>query len=251
MNKKAFQIIALMFFISLLTCCTYNPFIPNSNNTGSPIAAALGAGAGVGTVAIFDGPKPLYPILGISGGMLGYYLSSLRHQSGGILRAGGNVYTVGNYLGIYIPSDQLFEPNTDEFLPRARPILDSAVEVLERYPSNSIIISGSTSGFFHARWEQRLSERRARKVSAYLWNAGVNNFKDPGVNLRKLTYVGYGDYFPISQNITNKGIRTNSRIQIVAYPASCYITGHPQKVAQYNPNSLSEDEIAAQFCPDC
>jgi hypothetical protein len=46
----------------------------------------------------------------------------------------------------------------------------------------------------------------------------VNNFKKASNDTRQLTYVGYGNYFPIANNITAKGIQSNSRIQITAYP---------------------------------
>ena len=35
---------------------------------------------------------------------------------------------------------------------------------------------------------------------------------------RQLIYVGYGSYFPIANNLHLKSIRSNSRIQITAYP---------------------------------
>ena len=124
------------------------------------------------------------------------------------MQSGGQVDTVGQRVGIYIPSDERFEPNSAEFTPQAEPILDSAAAVLQRYPDNNIMISGNTSGFGQSRWERQLSLKRAQKVSARLWNDGINNFKDPSNDMRKLNYVGYGDYFPISSgNYTNTQIR--------------------------------------------
>lgn len=184
---------ALIFSLTSLTSCSYNPFTANSYQTGDPIGAVAGAAVGVGAMAALHAPKPLLIAAGIGGGALGYYMTTLRYDSGGVMQGGGQVYKVGQFVGIYIPSDKLFEPNTDEFLPQAGPILDSAAIVLQRYPDNNILISGNTSGFARPRWEQKLSERRAQKVSAYLWNAGVNSFKEPGYDLRKLNYVGYGE----------------------------------------------------------
>ena len=203
-----------------LTGCTYNPFLLNNHTTGNPLAAGIGAGVGAGTVALLGGSKAMMLAGGLVGGAIGYYATTLRYASGGVLQAGGKVYKIGDYLGIYIPTDNVFEPNTADFLPQAKPILDSAAAILKRYPDHSIIISGNTSGFYHARWEQSLSEKRAQRVAAYLWNAGINH-NNPHIKFYKLNYIGHGDYFPIAKSLHNTGIRENSRIQITSYPSDC------------------------------
>lgn len=199
--------------------CSFNPFSTNNHTTGDPVGVVIGAGAGAGAMSLLTNYKPLMILGGIGGGMLGYYVTTLRYDAGGIIRGCGKVYKVGDYVGIYIPTDNLFEENSADFLPQACPILQSAAAVLQRYPNNNILISGNTSGFSRSRWERKLSEKRAQKVSAYLWNHGIGAFKKCSNNLRKLNYVGYGNYFPISSDLTNCGIRQNSRIQITSYPS--------------------------------
>jgi hypothetical protein len=224
---KSICIFTLCLLVNLLMLagCTFNPFAPRESNiTGSPITALVGAGTAAGAVKLIagGGSKPwLYPWIigtGLVGGAFGYYVSTLRHDAGAILRYGGQVYKVGDFVGIYVPTDCLFESNTAEFLPKARAILDSVATVLLRYPNNNIHISGNTSGFDCPEWEIFLSEKRAERVAAFLFQAGIYD----GSGL-KLTYTGYGDYFPISSNLTNNGIRQNSRIQIVSYPSSCQL----------------------------
>ncbi len=241
-------------FILALTLpmgCAYNPLAPNNHLTGSPVNAAIGAGAGAGSVALINGPKPLIPLVGLGGGMLGYYVTTLRYASGGIIRGGGQVYQVGDMIGIVLPSDELFEPNTCEFLPRAYPVLESVVNVLERYPRHNIMISGNTSGFYHARWERQLSESRAKRIAAYLWSSGISDFVEGTDDMRKLRYVGYGDYFPIANDITNYGIRANSRMQITAYPAAATIRRNPRQ-ADIEGRSLSYIASASpNICDHC
>lgn len=212
--------LSLTLILSLLCSCSYNPFLAENHETGSPAGAAVGAGVGAGGVALLGGSRAYIWSAGLIGGAVGYYMTTLRYDSGGVMQAGGKVYKVGDFVGIYIPTDNLFEPNSSEFSPYAEPILQSTALVLKRYPRNNILISGNTSGFARARWEQKISERRAQKVAAYLWNAGINNFIDDTINMRKLNYVGYGDFFPIASHLTNEGIRQNSRIQITSYPSN-------------------------------
>jgi flagellar motor protein MotB len=218
------QLIILFFSFSLVSC-SYNPFILNNHTTGSPTGAVLGGLAGgvlgSGLAAAFGGSRTTIALGAIGGGALGYYFTTLRYDAGGIILTGGQVYKIGDYVGIYISSDCLFEPNTADFLPYATNILDSAAEVLARYPNNNILISGNTSGFACSKWEQKLSERRAQRIAAYLWNSGISPFRYQSINMRKLNYVGYGDYLPTSHKYTNLSIRQNSRIQITSYPASC------------------------------
>jgi outer membrane protein OmpA-like peptidoglycan-associated protein len=152
---------------------------------------------------------------------------------------------VGGYIGIYIPSDILFVPNTAEFTPQAKPILDSAADILQRYPNNNILISGNTSGFGQARWEQHLSEKRAQRVAAYLWNAGVSQFKGNTNNTRKFQTVGNGDYLPIASDLTNKGIRENSRIQITSYPSDCNLNTGRKSQTFLNYAGLDDDDYSS------
>lgn len=242
MTRTAKLITAFMLSLPIaLAGCSYNPFIADNHTTGSPIGAAIGAGIGAGGVAALGGAKPYIGLAGLAGGAIGYYVTTLRYDSGPIIQAGGQVYQIGQIVGIYLPSDKLFEPNSAEFLPQAKAILDSTAVVLQRFPKNNILISGNTSGFYRARWEQKLSERRAQKVSAYLWSEGINDFKTPGYDLRKLNYVGYGDYFPIAKDTRNEGIRDNSRIQITSYPSDCDLHLDKRHVAVYNIGDIDSD----------
>lgn len=216
------KILILLLSYSMVTGCTYNPFITNNHISGNPVVAGFGAGLGAGGVALLTSSKALMATGGLAGAAIGYYATTLRYASGGIMQGGGKVYKIGDYLGIYIPTDNLFQPNTAEFLPKAPPILDSAAMVLKRYHNRSIMISGNTSGFYMARWERELSEKRAQRVSAYLWSVGIRQ-SNTCYKFNRLTYVGHGDYFPLEKTFTNRGLRENSRIQITSYPSDCDI----------------------------
>lgn len=225
-----------LFLISLLSLagCTYNPLARDNQLTGSPGATAAGAGIGLGTTILLGAPRPIVGLAGLVGGSVGYYVSSLRYASGGIISAGGLVYQVGDFVTIEVPTDKLFDSNSDEFLPGTSYILDSIRDVLARYPQDNIMISGNTSGFASAKYEHKISEDRARQVAAYLWAKGITAYRgeDHALSPRRLIYVGYGNYFPIANNIKLAGIRANSRIQITAFPSNQLI--HDKRYKLFN-----------------
>jgi outer membrane protein OmpA-like peptidoglycan-associated protein len=204
-----------------LSSCSFNPFRPNDNHlTGSAEGAAIGGAAGLGISAVLGAPRTIIALATLGGAGIGYYATTLRFSEGGIRQAGGEVYVLGDYVAINIPTDSLFEPNTDELLPSAAYILNSAAAVLGRFPQDNIIISGNSSGFASDRTEHKLTERRARQVAGFLWSAGVNSFQGDNNTQRKLIYTGYANHFPIANHYHNASIRMNSRIQITAYPSN-------------------------------
>lgn len=224
-----------------MTACSFNPFVTNNHTTGDPTAVAVGVGAGAGAAYVLGGSKATMLFAGLAGGAVGYYASSLRNDASGIIQADGNVYILGEYIGIYLPTDKVFEVNTADLLPGAEGTLDSVVAVLQRKPDNNIMISGNTSGFSRSTRELRLSERRAKVVAAYLWTSGIEQFKDRSSDTRKFNYTGYGDYFPIASDSTNNGIRMNSRIQITSYPCFADLRESGHKINMDNIASLDDD----------
>ena len=240
MKRKLTTIATGLFYLFLLSGCNTN------HPTGSATSTLVGAGVGAGGIGLLGGSKTMMVLGGLGGGAIGYYVSTLRYDSGGVMLGGGQVYKLGDFVGINIPSDNLFEPNSAEFLPQAESILDSVATILQRYPDNNILISGNTSGFGQAKWERKLSERRAQKVSAYLWNAGINNFKEPSNNTRKLNYVGYGDYLPVANHYTNTSIRQNSHIQITSYPSTCDLNLSKSDQAMQNIGSFKDEGASSE-----
>lgn len=219
MQRTAQSFFIIIFLFLLLSACAYNPFRTDNRMTGNAGGAVIGGVAVAAPLAILNAPKPLIALGALGGASVGYYMTTLRAASAEVLQAGGVVYSLGDYVTVEIPSDQLFDVNTAELLPEAEPILRSAVSVLNHFPQDNIMVSGNTSGFGPEHYEQQLSQKRAREVAGFLWANGINNFQSETISMRKLSYVGYGNYFPIANNIKATGIRQNSRIQITGYPS--------------------------------
>lgn len=234
----------------LLSSCTFNPFTTNNQLTGTATGTAVGAGIGVGSAALITQSAKPGPLIagGLIGAAVGYYVSSLRFASGGVIQGGGQVFTLGDYVSINIPTDRIFDSNSDELLDDSGPVLDSAVAVLKRYPDNNIMVTGSTSGFGLTKFELKLSEDRARQVAAYLWAHGIGEFKSYSLSRRKLSYTGYGDFFPIANNIRNDSIRQNSRIQITAYPSKAQLglTKRQRVFSNIGDSSASKSDVSEE-----
>ncbi len=234
----------IILLLCLLTACSYNPLSSTNHNTGDPVEAAAGGVAGFGTAAAFGVTNhTLLGAAGIGGASIGYYMSTIRYDAAGIYHAGGQVFAVGDYVTIELPTSSVFDDNSYDLTPTGNAALRSAAKVLNRLCCQSILVSGNSSGFGTAKWERKITENRARVVSAFLWSQGVNNFKQRSNDTRKLTYVGYGNYFPIANNIKAQGIQSNSRIQITAYPTKDQLLMDEKKRTFGNMGeSLTENE---------
>ena len=112
-----------------------------------------------------------------------------------------------------VPGDLLFDSGKDELLPRGYSAIQRAAQAIRtRYPNSIIIVAGHTDNVnlikgSPFRDNQQLSQARAQAVVNYL----VRN----GMDMNKLTVVGYGDTKPIATNATPEGRARNRRVELV------------------------------------
>ncbi len=83
--------------------------------------------------------------------------------------------------------------------------LDRVVKMLNNIPTLKIEISGHTDNLGSDEYNQKLSENRAKAVVDYLIAKGIA--KD------RLTFKGYGESQPISDNTTDEGRQLNRRTE--------------------------------------
>ncbi len=89
--------------------------------------------------------------------------------------------------------------------PEFMPVLDVAKGILKERPNLKVVIEGHTCDIGSEAYNQKLSERRARAVSDYL----VQN----GVNAANLSTVGHGEMQPVADNKTRSGRELNRRVE--------------------------------------
>jgi len=88
----------------------------------------------------------------------------------------------------------------------ARPVLDEAVRVLKDDRQVDVSVEGHTDSIGTERYNQRLSERRARSVTDYLVRGGIAR--------NRLSPKGYGESRPVASNDTADGRAQNRRVEL-------------------------------------
>jgi outer membrane protein OmpA-like peptidoglycan-associated protein len=86
--------------------------------------------------------------------------------------------------------------------------LDKAIAFIKKYPHNKIRLEGFTDSIGSMKYNQRLSERRARATKKYL-------MKHAGVDAMRIATEGYGETRPVASNKTRAGRAENRRVEIL------------------------------------
>jgi len=217
-----------------LVSCSYNPFNRNNHLTGDAVGTAAGGLAGFSIASAAGASDAVIGLSTFGGASIGYYMTTLRFAAAGVYEAGGQVFTLGDYVTIEIPAARVFDSNSTYLLPEGKDALRSAAKVLARFNCQNVLVSGNSSGFGTSKLEKKMTTERAKVASQFLWSNGVSSFLHTTNQPRNLTYVGYGNYFPVANDITNEGLRANSRIQITAYPSKDQLLINEKKQAFSN-----------------
>jgi len=101
-----------------------------------------------------------------------------------------------------------FETDSAKLMPGAKESLGKIAEILKRFPDREIRISGHTDSTGTERYNLRLSEERAKSV--------LDELKEKhGIDGDRMSYRGYGERKPVSENATPEGRAKNRRVEIL------------------------------------
>jgi outer membrane protein OmpA-like peptidoglycan-associated protein len=102
-----------------------------------------------------------------------------------------------------------FETAKADILPESLPVLDVVGQVLRKWPELRIEIGGHTDSRGADKYNQRLSEARARSVLTYLTQ------KFPDLKPEQFTPKGYGESRPLVPNTSDLNMAKNRRVEFV------------------------------------
>jgi outer membrane protein, adhesin transport system len=105
--------------------------------------------------------------------------------------------------------DVQFETNSAVIKPVSYPVLDNAIKTLKEWGQSGVEVGGHTDkrNTSSASYNQKLSENRAKAVSEYL--------KNHGIDANRLTVKGYGFDIPVAENDPINGNKENRRVELV------------------------------------
>ena len=98
-----------------------------------------------------------------------------------------------------------FDSGKATFKPKTIQTLEKVVAILVQYPTAEFDVEGHTDSVGSAKFNMKLSQRRAEAVVNYLKEHGVKS---------KLNAKGYGETKPIASNRTRAGRAKNRRVEI-------------------------------------
>ncbi|MBW2096908.1 MAG: OmpA family protein, partial [Deltaproteobacteria bacterium] len=111
-----------------------------------------------------------------------------------------------NDRGCWILKGLSFDTAKWDIKPYEYPILDDVVRILRKNPSMKLEIQGHTDNRGSAKYNRKLSGKRARAVMEYLVKKGISS--------DRLSAVGYGFSRPAATNTTAQGRAMNRRVEL-------------------------------------
>lgn len=109
---------------------------------------------------------------------------------------------------VTIPLNVYFDTNKSYIKPQYQGEISKVATFMKQYPAATTVIEGHTDSRGSAKYNQRLSQRRANAVKQAL-------AAKHGINPARLTAVGYGEARPVASNKTAAGRAENRRVHAV------------------------------------
>jgi len=103
--------------------------------------------------------------------------------------------------------DVLFATDRYQLNAQGQSTIMKLAQFLQQHPQRTVLIEGFTDSTGDARYNQRLSERRAGAVARSLI--------DQGVSRQRVETRGYGEEYPVASNATSTARQLNRRVEIV------------------------------------
>jgi OOP family OmpA-OmpF porin len=107
---------------------------------------------------------------------------------------------------VTLNADTFFDFDKSTIKPEGRQVLDQVADTVQSIDLETLIATGHTDSIGAEAYNQKLSERRANAVKAYLVNKGVP--------ADRIYTEGKGEAQPVASNKTREGRAQNRRVEI-------------------------------------
>ena len=203
----------LMFSLFVLAGCAQTQEVAK---TKTAQGAGIGAAAGAVTGAVIghqSGNKGAGAVIGglagaAIGGAVGYQLDKQAKELEQIPNT--QVTRQEDKLLVTMSEAVLFDVNSAALKPQAQTTLGQMADVMVKYPDSNMLVKGHTDSTGSEKYNQDLSERRAKAVQNYL----IAN----GVSASRITAIGFGKTMPLASNDAPEGREKNRRVEIEIKP---------------------------------
>lgn len=122
---------------------------------------------------------------------------------------GAKIERVGEGIKITFDSGILFDFDSSTLLSEAKTNISKLAVILKKYPDTNILVAGYTDSDGTEKYNQTLSEQRAKAVSDYSMYQGISS--------SRLSVIGLGESEPVSSNDTEYGKGLNRRVEIAIF----------------------------------
>ncbi|HLP72582.1 MAG TPA: OmpA family protein [Bacteroidales bacterium] len=176
--------------------------------------AAIGTAAGGAMGAVIgraSGNAGLGAIIGATvGGATGAVIGRQMDKQAADIKntvPDAKVERVGEGIVVEFSSNVLFDFDKSDLTANAQPTLNKLVDILDKYPDTNIELQGHTDDTGPEKYNQALSERRARAVDNYLTKKDISG--------KRINIKGFGESIPKYDNATADGRAKNRRVEFL------------------------------------
>lgn len=198
--------------ISLLTISASSCKNWSKTAKGGTIGAGAGAlaGAVIGKAAgsSVKGAIIGAAVGGAAGAAIGNYMDRQARELQKELKD-AKVERVGEGIKITFDSGILFDVDSYNLREASKKNIGELADVLRKYNDTNILFAGYTDNTGSEKYNQQLSEKRAKSVAEYTSFLNVDS--------HRMKIIGYGEEQPVATNATAAGRQQNRRVEIAIY----------------------------------
>ncbi|HEX7358798.1 MAG TPA: OmpA family protein [Ignavibacteriaceae bacterium] len=204
--KNVFFVLAISASIILAGCGASNTVKGGAIGTvgGGVVGGVIGKQLGNTTLGAVLGAV----IGGTAGALIGNHMDKQAEELEKELE-NAKVERVGEGIAITFDSGILFGYDSATLQPEAKTNIKRLADILKKYPGSNILVTGHTDSDGTEKYNQTLSEKRAKSVADYAILQGVSP--------SSISTIGLGETEPIASNDTVEGKKLNRRVEIAIY----------------------------------